>query len=728
MKARGLGLAALSVLAFFGTPKAARADDTQELEGLLSESVVEGASKSSETVSDAPATVSVITADDMHRYGIRSLNEAIDYLGMGLVTQDPLHSVEIGGRGVLLSGDYGNHVLVVVDGHAINEPWNGTAYFEQGLGIPIELIDHIELILGPGSVLYGGTAMLGVIHVVTKNARAYKGVHLVAEGGVSPEQHRGRIRGFSPADGSTYRLGGGAGAETLLFGSKLSAVGQVEFYAQNGPAFLWGPQVVQNEDGTPTNFGVRTRPGIWGGVTRDQYYTYVPTAHGRVTWGDFTLSLHAESYRRATPAPGFAQAHSNFDDAGNYELDRWLWADLLFSKHLSKTLLLTARGYADTYDYAQRIRIDEPSVCSTPVSGDCRNLALGRSRWGGAELRLSQDWLGDDRLTTMIGTDVRVRRVTARYDTIDGATGETTATVGDRSETDWPVGVYVQQRWRPWTPLFLNGGARYDHDPRGGDRISPRLAATVQTWRGASFKTVYAEAFRPPSFYEFYYASPDQEPNPNLKSETVRSLEGTFEQRFGAHRILFGAFWSSWNDMVQLRRLESGLSRYDNTATIDNYGFNTGVEGAAFGAFRYGASLTGATSHRHTPEGSQPLTVAPQVFGNARVSYDLPGDWPTLALASHVVGSRLADRALDGAFPVTPVAPPNLQTRFTVSGPVSFVPGLSYRAAFQYATASVAPYVAGPNQSASVTDPAPAELTPINRMSVFATLHYDFQP
>src|SRR6185436_7034957 len=119
----------------------ARADDAADLAGLLAEPVVSGASKSAEVASDAPATTSVLTASDMRRYGIRSLAEAIDFLGMGVVTQDPLHSVEAGSRGVLLTGDFGDHFLVVVDGHVLKEPWNGTAYYEQGLALPLELID-----------------------------------------------------------------------------------------------------------------------------------------------------------------------------------------------------------------------------------------------------------------------------------------------------------------------------------------------------------------------------------------------------------------------------------------------------------------------------------------------------------------------------------------------------------------------------------------------------------
>ena len=62
------------------------------------------------------------------------------------------------------------HFLVLVDGHAMNEPLRGSAWTGVGSGVPIEIIDHIEVIVGPGSVLYGSNAMFGLINVVTKRA------------------------------------------------------------------------------------------------------------------------------------------------------------------------------------------------------------------------------------------------------------------------------------------------------------------------------------------------------------------------------------------------------------------------------------------------------------------------------------------------------------------------------------------------------------------------------
>ncbi len=77
------------------------------------------------------------------------------------------------------------------------------------------------------------------------------------------------------------------------------------------------------------------------------------------------------------------------------------------------------------------------------------------------------------------------------------------------------------------------------------------------------------------------------------------------------------------------------FAKYKNVATIDDYGFNAALEGSALeGRLRYGAQLTAAHARRDDGDGPKLLTVGPQLFGNARVSYDLTGNLPVLGLAA----------------------------------------------------------------------------------------------
>jgi outer membrane receptor for ferrienterochelin and colicins len=712
------------------TAPAARADDEEDLAGLLGEQVVSGASKTAELARDAPATTSVITAEDIRRHGMRSISEAIDFLGMGLVTQNPLHSVEVGGRGVLLTSDFGNHVLLVVDGHVMNEPWDGTAYFEQGAAIPMELIDHIELVLGPGSVLYGGSAMFGVVNVVTKRASSYKGLHFIADGSASPQQGRGgSFTSFRPGDlGGSYRLATGIGHEFTLFGKPAELTAQAELYQHNGPSFQWGPQVETDASGAPVTFGSRSLPNAWGGRTTEQYTTSVPAVHARLLVGDLSVMVRAASYTRRTPyVNGFNQFVSDFDEPRTFERDRWLSADLQYRVRPTPKLGLLVHTYGDLYDFLQHQYSSDPGDCTNLASGPCRQQTYGHSRWVGTELQALYDWTGKDELTTMVGVDGRIRDIGALTESTAADTGFVTNVDGDKNLTEIVWAAYAQQRYSPTRFWHLNAGARFDSDPRGGARLSPRVATAFDVWRDGVAKVIYSEAFRAPTFYEAFYESPQQHPSPTIKSEVVRSLESTLEQRVGRHRFLMGVFRTWWSDMIELRELGADSFQYQNTSAIHNYGYNARADGA-IGQLRYGMSVTGAYTRRVEPEGdTHALAVAPQLFGNVRASYDLPDYWPTVALASTFVGKRPADRAFDGNFGTMPYAPASVELRLTLSERFPGVPGLSYRIGASVVSASSSAYVAGPNQSiAPDVSPRPnAELAPINRFTTFGTLTYD---
>lgn len=728
---RSAGLFALAAL--LAAPNAFAGDDVAELEALLSENVVSGASKEAETSSDAPATTTTLTAEDIRRYGLRSIDEAIDFLGMGMVTQNPLHSVEVGGRGVLITADFGNHVLLVVDGHVMNEPWNMTAYFEQGAGIPMELVDHIELILGPGSVLYGGSAMLGVVNVVTKRAASLKGAYVVAEGSASPQQGKtGAFTSFAPANlGGAGKIGAGGGYVGTLFGKPLELMGGLEMYGQNGPSFAWGPQSVRNDDGSPTNFGPRSSAlGVWGGRTFHSYDAKVPTLFTRLDWNGFALMFKTSGYIRSTPyTNNFNQTRGDFDDPRNTERESWISVDLQHRARFGRWSTL-AHGYFDNYLYEQRMYQVDGSQCTFPVSGTCLTDVHGRSRWAGAEAQGTYDWLGDGTLTTMAGVDARVRRIADSTRSINDETNAVAGTVGANAATEVAYAAYGQQRWSPISQLHFNVGGRYDHDPRGGDKLSPRAAIAFSPWHGGTLKAIYSEAFRAPSFYEKYYTDGLVRPAASLGAETERSAEATVEQHFGRHRLLMGVFRSWWTGLISLRTIDADTLEYQNGSKIDNYGFNARADGTV-GDFAYGLSMTGAHTRRDDEDGtgSHLLTVAPQVFGNARVAYDLPGALPTVALASTFVGPRPADRAFDGGFATTPFASAQVRLRLTFSDTIKAVPGLSWRLAGEWITRGQSAYVAGPIQNVDPRNVDPrslAQLAPVNRMSIIGTLRYDF--
>jgi outer membrane receptor protein involved in Fe transport len=345
---------------------------------------------------------------------------------------------------------------------------------------------------------------------------------------------------------------------------------------------------------------------------------------------------------------------------------------------------------------------------------------------------------------TLIGVIAKARNAEDEL-TVTGPVGPAVAPLGG-TRNDGLIAPYASQALSPTRWLDVSLGLRLDHDTRFGDKLSPRTAAGVTPWDGGRLKVVYAEAFRAPSAYELTYADPNsQVPAPSLGPESVRSVQGSVEQRFGRHRVFFEVFRSSWRGMVgsailSQAELDAGIAsgdlvpgiteayRRDNLGRIHNYGYGGAYEGAVLsGRLRFGLNMTAAHTRIDEGDGSgaQPVVVAPQAFGNARVAYDLSESLPTLALAARFTGRRLSDRTYDGGFTPPPSAPPLLALRLTATGVVPGVSALRYRLGGEYSLAKVEPYVIGANIYANANVPT-AELAPTRRAHAFVGLEYAF--
>ncbi len=124
--------------------------------------VVVTASKRKQLISDVPASVNIVTAASMERRNVISLDDALRYVPGVNFTQD---QVNIRGSSGYARG-IGSRVLLLIDGIPLLSGDTGQAIWES---IPISEIDHVEVVKGAGSSLYGSSALGGVIDVITKN-------------------------------------------------------------------------------------------------------------------------------------------------------------------------------------------------------------------------------------------------------------------------------------------------------------------------------------------------------------------------------------------------------------------------------------------------------------------------------------------------------------------------------------------------------------------------------
>lgn len=159
------------------------------LEQLMNESVT-SVSKKETKLNDAPAAISVITADDLARLGITTIPEALRLVpGLDVARMDASRWA-ISSRG--FNFGYANKLLVLMDGRSLYTPsFGGVQWGDQDL--MLEDLDRIEVIRGPGATLWGANAVNGVINITSKSSRDTQGM-LVSTALGSDEQTLTSIR------------------------------------------------------------------------------------------------------------------------------------------------------------------------------------------------------------------------------------------------------------------------------------------------------------------------------------------------------------------------------------------------------------------------------------------------------------------------------------------------------------------------------------------------------
>ncbi len=135
---------------------------------LVGERIVISATRTEQTAFMAPASVSVITANDLTAANVKTFDQAIESsTGLQVVHSSPsnVQSVSIRGASETAGGGSGNRVLLLIDGRPAISPESGGALWNL---VPTTAVERIEIVKGAYSSLYGSSAMGGVINVITK--------------------------------------------------------------------------------------------------------------------------------------------------------------------------------------------------------------------------------------------------------------------------------------------------------------------------------------------------------------------------------------------------------------------------------------------------------------------------------------------------------------------------------------------------------------------------------
>ena len=471
-----------------------RAPDAENLMALSFDELLEvdtekvyGASKFVQSASSAPSSITVIDATQIRRFGYRTLAEIIRSV-RGFYTSGDRNYDHIGARGFLRPGASNSRLLLLINGHRINDNiYDGGAYGTE-FPIDVDLIDRVEIVRGPSSALYGNSAFFGVINVITRQSSDFNRGEVSAEAG-SFETHKTR---FTLSD--QFRNG----ASLLLSGS---------YFHRRGQANLYYPEY----DDAATNFGIaRRRDG-------DEFSNLFSQFTYR------SLSIDAGLHIRDKDIPTGAY-ETVFNHPGNHSQDV---SGFINAKHLhqfSDDSELTSRLTYGHYDYNGEY-IYEDDETGTPLI--IPNYDRAKVRWLIAVSYLRQRFL--EKHQAIGGFEYRydLRQDQRNFDRMPPFSYLNSQKTGDV----WSPYMAVELNLR--TNLTLNAGIRHDHYDSFGGTTNPRAALIYQARPATTLKYIYGKAFRAPNAFELYYGDSGStaKPNPALNPEEIRTQEFVWEQQ-----------------------------------------------------------------------------------------------------------------------------------------------------------------------------------------------------
>ncbi len=476
---------------------------SMDLEDLMEVKVetVYGASKRTQNVSDAPSSVSILTADDFKKHGYRNLAEALRSVRGFYLTNDRNYTT-VGIRGFSLPGDVNGRILVLVDGHRINENIYDSVAMANDLVIDSDLIDRVEVIRGPGSAVYGSNAFFGVINIVTKRGRDVNGLEASFDAG-SFDAYKGRITlGRSFANG----------VDLLLSATVLD---------------IAGPEVLYYPDFDTPRFG--------GGRAIDLDFEQARSGLATLSWADLTLQLGMNRREKGVPT---ASWDSYFGDPRFRTMESLAFADLKYEHEFDDDLRVLARVNFNRYRYQGIFPLpDDPDV-DPPVIPLNKDDVLGQ--WVGTEAQVFRPLGNQHALTAGLEYRNNLDQNAANYDL---ATGDVYIDLREDSEI---ASVYVMDAWTIHPQLVLDGGARYDHYGSFGGTFSPRASAVYHPWESGTWKALYGEAFRAPNLWEAFVEDPSTQLNPSLGPEKIRTAEVVYEQQLTRQLAFSVSAYYSW--------------------------------------------------------------------------------------------------------------------------------------------------------------------------------------
>ncbi len=549
---------------------------------------VVSASKQLQDASQAPAKVIVITAEEIQQRGYLGLDEIFrDLAGMDITGGRSVEWSTIFMRGMRTENT--DRFLLIWDGIVQNDPWKYNVWLSRQY--PLSNIDRIEVMYGPGSLLYGTNAFAGLVNVILKRPGEVDGVSAWAQGGAYntrlAEANFGKVLG-------DWRLM----ANARWFTSDEMDVNEAYWVDRGGRKRYYNFELARDgrrDPSQPSGFA----PGlkVWDGV-----------AHWSVDGADVPFSGRAFGQTR----DGFLQIGAGY---GSFELKAFLWSrqesqdlwyvplrtlqtpwtptgsalDLSHRRTFSlgfevQSYLRTRHGGLDSErSYAGNFTRTITNNAADPNNLTVSSLnAVLRYRLFGREWRAGQQFnLSRDEWEAVLGWEYLRATTQENYGT---RTLPTEPWSPSPTHDERNAAAFASLQVRPTPHLSLSTGLRYDYNALAGEKggfghlYTGRMACILTPREGHRFMALYGQAYQAPSpWHKFSTVRGDRElRNPFLKPERLSSLELVYEVYPAARwRAALSAYYNVVSDLITSVTVPYGAGtthQHQNTGSLRIFG------------------------------------------------------------------------------------------------------------------------------------------------------------
>ena len=487
------------------------------LEELLNTPVeVWTATKTKTTLDEAPAIITVITREDILRYGYRSVADALNHVsGFYVIDDHILPNLAIRGVAGSMNSESGN-IKVLVDG--VNMAFRSTG--GNWLGpelIPISIIKRIEIIRGPASALYGADAFLGVVNIITVSGEDISGASTTIGGGYMMPQNKS----------INFDFAGGGQKKNF----EIVIGGRIHREDRDGlklPDTSPNPRLVSYNRSDSEDFNIASH-----NMYQKSNVVYAQLGYRFNDHFKLELVGSGAQITRGGEFSTWSQMTSGLDTLGRergttVELNKAM-TGLLATITPNDDLTIEYRA---SYQTGQPTRHDKIDVGSDLyfVRRDFGYKVVDTSLEGRWRIREDFSAIVAGEFTfdrEKLPSSLRVLRASVN-DLNAGEVMEDSST-RQNSQNLYNIGALAQGMWTGLAPyLSLTGGIRFDNHSLYGNQLSGRAGIISEPIEKLHFKLLYGSAFKAPSpllLYGVPHDVGDIFGNPDLKPQKVHTWE-----------------------------------------------------------------------------------------------------------------------------------------------------------------------------------------------------------